>query len=495
MSRIPSLVVLSLLFSVFAAPASAQPTEGDTASYQRLRERLRTRFLVVGEAPGQSMPAHIRNDDEGYIRWADATIDLGWYIGVLATEHYLAESIPGADMARTRAELASALAAMERLDRSADAFFPAPCSNTPALNGFFLRDDIPAGFHGSFSGLSQTRSDSLEPEPNFNEMSQDQAYHVLLGLALVKALVPADVEVDGRRLNAAAVAQATRILRHIAARPDWVIRNPACGDRPVARGDAAGAYSRGTAAIANFLTDGAFVPEENILGTLWNLGRDPDAAFYRDVDNLHMIMAIAAVGGGWGDETLDVLVDLAAPQGWHVYPLLHRVVHGDAGSPRWCALGAATGEAAAAMLGELPLGDEPRSPRPGGPAAHSFTTSNRFIRPAALAYVGRDDSAGHQFHGLDFMLLHNLLAIALEAPVPECGDPVTPPTDSGPGGSSDGGDGADAAAADGGGAGGGAPTVEMSGGCAVSAGRPLNAPWAAVVVLAGAVLALRRRRR
>ena len=79
-----SLLVLTL---AYASPVLADTTT-DATNYARLRDRLR-RFVDTGEGSGQSIPAHIRGDAEGYIRWADATIDLGWYIGVLATELHM----------------------------------------------------------------------------------------------------------------------------------------------------------------------------------------------------------------------------------------------------------------------------------------------------------------------------------------------------------------------------------------------------------------------
>ena len=47
---------------------------------------LAFRVLVVGDQPGDSIPASERMDAEGWIKWADATVRLGWYIGVLATD-------------------------------------------------------------------------------------------------------------------------------------------------------------------------------------------------------------------------------------------------------------------------------------------------------------------------------------------------------------------------------------------------------------------------
>jgi MYXO-CTERM domain-containing protein len=55
---------------------------------------------------------------------------------------------------------------------------------------------------------------------------------------------------------------------------------------------------------------------------------------------------------------------------------------------------------------------EPACPGAAGPAPHGFTTHNRFIRGKAQAYVGPAGCEGIRYHGLDYMLLHNLYAIA-----------------------------------------------------------------------------------
>jgi MYXO-CTERM domain-containing protein len=64
------------------------------------------------------------------------------------------------------------------------------------------------------------------------------------------------------------------------------------------------------------------------------------------------------------------------------------------------------------MLDELPSNSEPACPGPSGPAPHGFTTHNRFIRGKSQAYVGPTGCEGIRYHGLDYMLLHNLYAIA-----------------------------------------------------------------------------------
>jgi MYXO-CTERM domain-containing protein len=396
----------------------AQTTAANVAKYGEIRQRLLDDFVRVGEGEGMSMPAQERRvlGQNNYIRWADATIRLGWYIGVLATEHYMRQSperYPGFEAAvpevDTADELAAALLALERLDRVADAsFFAEECTQSEALNGFFIRDDVPEGFHENFDGPTQTRSDFLDNPPTLKEMSQDQVYHLLLGLALASHLVEDGVQRRGRDVRELAVELARRIVEHVAG-GNWLIKNPACGDRNVARGPSALGYSPATIEAISFITDGDYVPETtDVARDLWELGRDPDNPIYDNADNLHMAMAVAAIGRGWGDSTLEVLTEMAREHDWYAYPLLLETLHRD---PSWCGVRDEVAPQAERLIDELPTGVYPQGYPQDEEVEHSFTASNRFIRGGEL-YVGQSGREGKTYPGLDFMLLHNLHAIA-----------------------------------------------------------------------------------
>ncbi|HEX5063830.1 MAG TPA: MYXO-CTERM sorting domain-containing protein [Kofleriaceae bacterium] len=413
-----SVVALAALLIVIA-PAYADTTAQNLAKYHRLRQRLVTDFVSVGTAPGQSEPAPERTDGAGLMKWGDGTIALGFYLGVLATEQYMLANpaqFPGADdgdpsrLASTREELYDALLALERLDTVADASFPSPCTTTPALNGFFVRDDVPADFYSHFPGITTIQSDFVDPTLTNKEESQDQVYHVQHGLALVVALVPASVVVHGKPLRAWAIEQAQRITQHYA-HGDWVIRNPACGNRTVNRGSNTIGYSFGETLAATFVTDGGYVPTTDLLwSTVWDTLRQPANPTYSNESNLHMALAIMAVGDGYQADTPQVIATLAASQDWWLYPLLHRVLHPNAVG--FCTTAPDVNAHVRAMLDELPSDGEPACPGPNGPAPHGFTTHNRFIRGKAQAYVGPPGCEGIRYHGLDYMLLHNLYAIA-----------------------------------------------------------------------------------
>lgn len=471
------------LLVALAGPVLADTTTQNLAKYHRLRARLTSEFTVVGDGPGHSQPCPERMDGLGLMKWGDGTIALGFYLGMLATEHHLLAHPArypgfGGDLAGTRDELYYALLALDRLDLQADAAFP-ECGGTAARNGFFVRDDVPADLHQHFPGIATIQSDFIDPALTNKEESQDQVYHLQHGLALVIALVPADAIVQGRSLRGWAIEQAQRITAHFA-KADWIIRNPVCGGRAVDRGDNAIGFSYGETLAAAYLTDGAFTPTTaGLWSSVWNTLRSPTNPTYGDEDNLHMALAIMAVGDGYGDDTATVLAELSATQDWPLYPLLHRALHPERAG--FCTTGFSINARVREMLDELPADGEPACPGASGPAPHGFTTHNRFIRGKSQAYVGPQTCEGIRYHGLDYLLLHNLYAIA--TPLTWNGDPdadpcaVLPEPD--PDGADPGGGDAGVALED---------PVTAAGGCCGAGG---SANWPCAI---GILLILRRRR-
>ena len=410
------LVVLSILsFLSVASHASAATVQDNLSKYSNLRKRLKTEFMIVGEGQGKCLAAAEYRKD--WMRWGDTTIDLGWYIGILATEYAMRsnpKTFVGADGGDPKSAQASAnelylaLLALERLDKNAEAAFPSPCSQSKQLNGFFIRDDVPSSIHKQFPKANKASSDYSSALLTQKEMSQDQVYHLLVGLALVKRLVPKSVIVKGKELRGWAISQAELIVKHIV-KNSWIVRNPACGNRQVARGPDARGFSGGTRLAIGFITDGAYQPAAFPgLGGAWGGLSNPSHFVYSDVDNLHMAMSIAAVGNGWGAATDDHLFTLAKKENWYLYPLLHRTLHGKKPGCKPCAT---VNQEARKQLDELPKGAEPASPQPKPPAVHGFTSTNRYIRGKDQAYVGASGSEGFRFNGLDYMLLHNLYAL------------------------------------------------------------------------------------
>jgi hypothetical protein len=126
--KIFTTLVTVLLFTT----CSAQLTVGDQLNqekYWKYRDHLRKRFMRIGIGEGESIPASVIIPNRRYgqadqttgsiIQWRDATITIGYYWIVLASEYkLLVES--GQGVQPTLNELYYAMKAFNRLDMTAE---------------------------------------------------------------------------------------------------------------------------------------------------------------------------------------------------------------------------------------------------------------------------------------------------------------------------------------------------------------------------------------
>lgn len=421
------------------------------ARYWNYRRRLLTQFMQPGLGPGRQLPADsivIRGTRVNLIRWADATLQLGWYLGALALEYdrqLAGEAMPDSvsslvpallgardapdanetdDVAEPDAAAASTasatlreiyfgLMALDRLDRSAEPLFARVCDG-PGKDepGFFIRDDVAdspelrarfgrSWMQSDYATLVRSHCrpprDCLRecPECFDGEASQDQMYHLLMGLALVERFVPAGTIVEGVELPAHARAQAEQMIQFLR-RNNWELRNPVCG-RPVRRGSFARGYSHATSRVAARFTNNRFVPPGSTC--LWRGAGWSGNPLYRNPDNRHLALVLASVGNVWGPETFAEVQAVAAPEGWVIYPLLNHVLYRH-GQP----LPVELGDTALAMLAQAP----PDGPAfDGGHANGGWSASNRFLR-GRDRQLGGGANFGSVYNGLDYMLLYGL---------------------------------------------------------------------------------------
>lgn len=204
-----SLWALTCFFVLCSCVAFGQPIDWSAYNkYWGYRYRLVSDFLVRGLGPsacdepnGYSLPAEATHINDTDIQWADATVDLGWYIGVLATEYQLLLA-GGQPTEKTRQELFYAMKTYERLDRKAERlFYPqngaSDCSDQ-YFNGLFVRDDVginsflqETDFRSKYTvdGVFNVQSDykgtgnGLQKDNSYP--SQDQIAHLFMGFALV----------------------------------------------------------------------------------------------------------------------------------------------------------------------------------------------------------------------------------------------------------------------------------------------------------------------
>ena len=215
------------------------------ATYWYYRTRLRNDFLLVGPDQGMSIPMQERgayykpftespydysfnaipNDPDGKpAQWGDAMSDLGYYIGVLATEYALLKR-NNQKTDSTLKELYFALWALNRIDYNAETLYQYVTLNinqttygVPSYDGFMCRDDVDENFvkdnysHFNYYGnrgfcsnikinnsydnsngghLTSWSAVSNGQDYHGSFISQDNWYDVLVGLSLVRKLIPA----------------------------------------------------------------------------------------------------------------------------------------------------------------------------------------------------------------------------------------------------------------------------------------------------------------
>jgi len=320
--------------------------------YKIYRKRFLEDFILPGAENGCSIPANQRNDTE--IRFGDATLYLGWYLAVLATEKDL-------DYER----IDDALLSLERLME--------PC-------GYFIRDDVT-----EFKGL-KTYSDFLSSNIHVKEESQDQVIHLLMGLMLLHRFAPG---LRARYLMA-------RIVGWIA-RNHWIIRNP--GYIPmkiVGRGAYAFFFSYPMSLISPKVKK-LVCP---IFKFIWKYLMCYYIPRVYTTTNLHLVSTIAAASNGWEDKTVKYLLKLVDRNNWYIYPMINAVLYPswkkDIELSRWeydiCEMLFLAPE-------EGPNYDSLSPWR----VAHLFLTE----RERQIG-TGPSWAEGMRFSGLDFMLLHNL---------------------------------------------------------------------------------------
>ena len=250
---------LIVLFSLESFSQTINMANDINTKYWYYRYKLQNDFMVIGEGSGMSIPASIRNKWGDKMKWAEGTIYLGWYLGVLATENKLLNDfLDSHGLQNNNTEMYYALKAMDRLDNIAETHIFYNGAGFPSRNGFFARDDVKATFlntHYEALNSSYTRqldvtvmnSDWMQNNLN-HEMSRDQVIHVLMGLKLVWLYAPRDlngnpIAVNVKRLDGTVVSfnfhsEAKNLAIRIIDRAlGGVIRNPVSG-APVSRGGA-----------------------------------------------------------------------------------------------------------------------------------------------------------------------------------------------------------------------------------------------------------------
>jgi len=456
-------MLLSFLAAYFCCLAVLFPQSAaeNAEKYRFYRERLLTEFMVVsdGNEPGTGIPASIRHAGRRQMRWGDATINLSNYMAVLATEYRRLKE-QGQPLEQTRHELHLALLTKERLDVTAPDFFEAGDTHY-GPDGFFIRDDVPAGFttewawkNPAFRHFPDVSSDYTNPNIRANEMSQDQVWNLVIGLSLIAALVddtttwviPEYYGAQRHTLAARAQLAGYRIISMMQdsycirifgldnsriCLPYWHLRNPYTGN-PVLRGSNPNLLKYGFAEAGNAITAHGFGNmhwANSVNGRIWfNLAA---ALQYLqrmrrngNIDDLYHTATVATVGHVWSTRQLIRLFNRhhnrpsVANQQYEHLALIACLLHGDC--PR--ALQAER------HWYEYLLNTAPRhGPFNYGQYAqaaekqytgyareeeyhHEWSSVNRFVWPQRRG-PGTVEWHKGEYNGLDYLLLYNLFCL------------------------------------------------------------------------------------
>ncbi len=298
-------------------------------------------FISIGEGPGESLPATMRDPDadcagdwhvsgctnlsppktKGLYAWGDTTIWLGWHIFNLSTE-LAALTQAGMPTAKTKSDLQHALASFNRLDRTAEVSLGYP----PALDGFFLRDDVGGSlvYRDQSAGILRfPRSDGgllgygcigssgaclPQTVDGGDFVSQDQVIGLLLGLAFVEKLVPPGTVVEGMDLRREGQAITHRMVSHLRSH-SWKVTAPDGSHPPDEWGGNALAFSDQFARAANRLVGTTFGVSDyadalsKTAGTAGMIGADASWAL-QNPTNRSLAIKLAIINNVWDQDKL-----------------------------------------------------------------------------------------------------------------------------------------------------------------------------------------------
>ena len=386
--------------------------------YFDFRKDFSENWIYVGEGQSKSLPCSERDTVEKVMRFGDSTIELGWYIGLLATEYHITSKrmyLPVSEHQPQPApqiliELYYALKCFDRLDKYAEEYYNQ--DSTGVLNGFFMRDDVGLNIKDRFPETKRVRSGyrkAIEQNILCCQPSQDQVYHLLLGLALVKKYIPPGTKVKGVDLYELAVNQAKRMILFLAERK-WKIRNPVILKKNgkklafVKVGYNAQPYSRGTARVFDYFEEDSDVKLKTPLlyKVFWSSLRAKTNPNYWKPDNRHMTLAVAATGNGFKRKTYRKLVKISRGDDWLIYPLINQLLYPENKKFK---------EDNILDRAENIINLAPEYGIFGSHnqfSVHQWTTNNYFIRQKEFRQNGAHYTDGKQYNGLDFLLFYNI---------------------------------------------------------------------------------------
>lgn len=432
------IIILSGLLSIGIGQTQAIDDTKAHHRYWYYRHRLQNDFMVKwsGNAQGTNIPASIRGVyGDPLLKWGDATIDLGFYIGVLATEYkLLKDNGRNSEASVTLLDLRYALLALNRLDVEGDYQFGVPWGSH-SLNGFMIRDDVPNGFlnvvgneylKGGVDGGTPDAYPVTGIQSDFTSsiraVGSDQLIYIFVGLSLVKEYVPSSAICPGLTFapydnSVASIAEeAEMISERIWARlveDDWTLDDPATGSNiPNSDGGTVSPWVVPIAKICDFIstTNAPHLhPFINTTSTdLW-AAYGQTGGIWPSAD-AHLIAALGNMSNTFNIAFADAV---AADAGFEIMPLLRQALYG---GPNLI-----DNSNYETLISDAPcygpynwINHSPVYSGLGTYPCNQWSSTQRWVHPERRHEEGNTNLWPGQYNGLDYMLLHNLFYIVTE---------------------------------------------------------------------------------
>ncbi|WP_162014327.1 T9SS type A sorting domain-containing protein [Kordia algicida OT-1] len=450
------LFIIIVLLGLIPVDLEAQTHQQNHEKYWYYRWRLRNHFMKIGPNQGESLIANERglgNPNHTKMVFGDQTFNLGYFMAILAMEYkQLAENNQNTD--QTIKELYYTLYALNRLDMNAESVFREGFTGEPNpqpgdLNGFFVRDDVDKEFYTnnfdhfnnykipSESNLIVTNISSdwihdseitydhiVDNEGANSEMSMDQVYTIMMGIAMVQKFIPdgiiydpnlpfQDGEFDIKK-------ESENILRRIITHCNgkslgkgnffpWRIKNPVL-ERNVKRGANMGQWSYGVSQacinmmmvsspgsdISDFQNGYSELNEPVTMALILSA-----APIFTTDDNANMFGLVTAMSGYASD---NFYTGAAFQEMWHLQ-LIREVLYGETGAISGNIL------AITNLLNSAPCEGTYMYEYPFDSPDYQWSTNNRILHPDRRGEdeFGVDNNKyPAEYPGLDYMLYHNL---------------------------------------------------------------------------------------
>jgi len=446
------ILILILFFGniICTHISKAQSLFINNEKYWNYRERLVNDFMLgVGPEIGYSFPFMERyrglKSTESVLYWDDATIGLGYYIAVLATEYRLLE-LNNKNTKATIRELFYALEALNTLDYKAESMYydSNGIKGKPELNGFFIRDIATDSMNKSANYKLYNTDTNILKVHNLHggsmyitktifseEMSKDQIIFIMVGLRLVQELIPENLEfienntatkfsnTNNTSIRKEAINIANRQLKYITKNKKtvfplvyyhWNIINPV-SDKIVDRGGDAFSQSLGFEKLYKTFNneDSTLFTKngEKFAAKLVNRGTKTLINPVIKSGEGHMVLTLAAISKQWNNKTKKKLEkkcfkDFKNNAKYDFLVLLYSVLYNDSLENNY--------ESYFSKLLNAAPNNGPFNYNGNGDFANfEWSTSRRYSRPENRGTNWQSHPG--DYNGIDYMLINNLYNI------------------------------------------------------------------------------------